>query len=171
MGLCSFWHTSSMKNLDRLTYHNCPQSVSLTIPEWKNLRLIITAEWGLFYPKITFSPQKHSMFHYIMNTKIYFWVLLEIIVGSLYKPTCPGPYKLNVVIRAWRIHGSLGFMGIYFHPWIDPPSVSWGLMNRTRILFMDRAGILWIPRNPPMDSWMKINSHESPWPTNPSYPE
>ncbi len=35
------------------------------------------------------------MFHYIMNTKIYFRVLLEIIVGRSYHPTCPGPSGEN----------------------------------------------------------------------------
>ncbi len=36
---------------------------------------------------------------------------------------------------------------------------------------MDRTMILWIPMNPGMDSLVKINPHESPWPMNPSTPD
>ena len=38
-----------------------------------------------------------SMFRYIINEKLYFFVLLEIAVGSSYKPTCPSP--LNLMAR------------------------------------------------------------------------
>ena len=37
-----------------------------------------------------------------MNTKLYLWVHREIVVGSLQKPTCPGPSKLRgIVVTKW----------------------------------------------------------------------
>ncbi len=37
-------------------------------------------------------PTMNSVFHYIMDIKLYFWVPFEIIVGSSYKPTCTDPW-------------------------------------------------------------------------------
>ncbi len=81
------------KNLDRLTYHTCPQSVfseaSFSIlSTWDILKLVfLFCDGGDEHDEERSAMTKII----IMLLVLYFWVCWEIVVGSSDKLICPGP--------------------------------------------------------------------------------
>ena len=69
------------KNLDRQAYHSCSQ------PVYSEAYFSILCAWNVQVGQM----YADTMFHYIINDKSSLLVLLEIVVGSSYKPTCPDP--------------------------------------------------------------------------------